>query len=97
MGSKLDQRIIQVLRQGALDLHGITMALWPCLENEPRETALTAINYLRARVAVLLAQGLVISIDGRFSPNPGRCRRSRSHRRASGVARRHRVVAARPL
>lgn len=70
MRGRLDARIAQVLRQGAVDLHGLTVAMWPCLEGGPRETALTAINYLRTRVAAMEASGTVISVDGSLSLSP---------------------------
>lgn len=72
MRGKLDKRIVTILGQGAVDLHGLTLSLWPCLEGGPRETALIAINYLRTRVAALSAQGIVISVDGILSLDPGR-------------------------
>lgn len=69
MRGSLDARITQVLRQGAVDLHGLTVALWPCLECGPRETALTAINYLRTRVAAMEAGGTITSAGGLLTLN----------------------------
>lgn len=63
----IDQQIVAALFAGPEDLHTLVLCLWPDLEDKPREVALSAIYYLRARVDCLIAGGVLASDGGRLA------------------------------
>lgn len=65
----IDQRILNaVSRKSMLDLHELTLSIWPDLEEKPREVALSAIFYLRHRVDRLVAAGSLCVEGGKIQP-----------------------------
>jgi hypothetical protein len=49
-------QILSLLTAGPMSLHDIVQALWPVLDEKPRETALCAVYYTRHCVDKLMAE-----------------------------------------
>lgn len=64
----IDERIFAILSSGQLDLNGLVLAIWPTLDERPREVALTAIHYVRFRVNALISEGKLKNENGKLMP-----------------------------